>query len=520
MNELRQMTAHPLLRRALVLALGFCALYLLTTSYTVIIDHDDSAEFQTVGVAGGIAHQPYPLWSILAKTFSLLPIGEPAFRVTLMSILLASLTLGMLFVALVKITGDTLAGLVACIGLGVSHTFWREAVVAEVYSLNAFMLVAAFYCFLRWRETRSRSYWYLFAAMVGFLLSHHQLNVALLPALVLAGVWERESISRELSPRDWLATAFLVALPSTLYLYTFIVDRGDHPMNWLDNFGRYLYASSGNDPREFGGFFERMRFQMFVGRLGPLLPQIGDLGSRLYGWFRHVFAFEFPMIGSLVIAIGFFGAWKRYARWNAVAVVFGGAFAILAVGIGGGVTQFPYSIPVLLCFTAYLAWGIAALRRRTADYGQARRWAAVIVTALIVVIPLAKFSIVTPARLFREPGLLIGADRGGNLFWHLRSSNNRGAVYGRFVAEHVAPQSLVFARWSQANVLLYYKYVRGEMEDCEVSYVLPDKQDMDDLVDELRPDRLYTTYRPEKIGFTRVGAMEILPGGTLYEIIP
>jgi len=47
---------------AIGLAVAFTLIYGLSASHTVILDDLDAAEFQTVGAAGGIPHQPYPLW--------------------------------------------------------------------------------------------------------------------------------------------------------------------------------------------------------------------------------------------------------------------------------------------------------------------------------------------------------------------------------------------------------------------------------------------------------------------------
>src|SRR5215207_7572765 len=60
--------------------------YLLTLSPTV--NFLDSGELITVGATGGIAHPPgYPLYTILGSAFIHLPLGDPAWRLNMLSAL-------------------------------------------------------------------------------------------------------------------------------------------------------------------------------------------------------------------------------------------------------------------------------------------------------------------------------------------------------------------------------------------------------------------------------------------------
>jgi len=113
----------------------------------------DSAEFQLAGYALGIPHPAgSPAYIPLAKLFSLLPFGEVAFRINLLSAASGALAAGMLFflcfelVQLVRPAGlhpwgARLASLSAALMFSLGPSFRLFSEVAEVYSLQALCLL-------------------------------------------------------------------------------------------------------------------------------------------------------------------------------------------------------------------------------------------------------------------------------------------------------------------------------------------------------------------------------------------
>src|SRR6185436_5862821 len=68
-------------------------LYLLTLAPSVVTLFDDSLEFQLVTYRLGIAHPTgYPLYTLLGKLFTFLPIGNVAYRVNVMSAVFGAAT--------------------------------------------------------------------------------------------------------------------------------------------------------------------------------------------------------------------------------------------------------------------------------------------------------------------------------------------------------------------------------------------------------------------------------------------
>jgi hypothetical protein len=122
--------------------------YLSTLSPTV--GEADSFEFQVVSFTLGIAHPSgYPLYILLGKLFTLLPIGNVAYRVNLVSPLFASLAIVCVYLSLVRLTQHRAVSLLAALTFAFSRTFWSQAVIAEVYTLHAFFVALMFYLLLK-----------------------------------------------------------------------------------------------------------------------------------------------------------------------------------------------------------------------------------------------------------------------------------------------------------------------------------------------------------------------------------
>src|SRR5512142_2000566 len=92
-NTLASTKRAILSSRVLVVLCFLCpfAIYLLTLAPTVYTF--DSAEFATGAYVLGIIHPTgYPLYLVLAKLFTFIPVGDVAYRVNLLSALFGAVT--------------------------------------------------------------------------------------------------------------------------------------------------------------------------------------------------------------------------------------------------------------------------------------------------------------------------------------------------------------------------------------------------------------------------------------------
>jgi hypothetical protein len=201
----------------------------------------DSGEFQFAGWLGGFVHPTgYPLYLILAYAWShLLPFHDPAWRINLLSAVCGALAVALivpLAARILEFAGPvppgprtrqmaTLGGVLAALTFACTATFWSQAVVAEVYALNALFIVAVFLGALTWAaqvaEPRSAKVALLATALLyGLSLAHHRTMLLLTPALLVFG-WYTARRSRDwraaLDGLGWAVPCVL--LPLLLYLY-------------------------------------------------------------------------------------------------------------------------------------------------------------------------------------------------------------------------------------------------------------------------------------------------------------
>jgi uncharacterized membrane protein YvlD (DUF360 family) len=137
------------------------ALYLRTLAPGVL--GGDSGEFQFAAWLGGFAHPTgYPLYLLLGYLWThLLPFGDAAWRMNAFSALWGAVAVGLLYLLARRILQmiappawpasiGRLLGLLAAAIFAVTPTFWSQAVVAEVYALNAALIVAILLALVTW----------------------------------------------------------------------------------------------------------------------------------------------------------------------------------------------------------------------------------------------------------------------------------------------------------------------------------------------------------------------------------
>jgi len=315
----------------------------------------DSAEFVAVAATLGIAHPPgYPLYTLLGALAVRLPFGTPFLRMSLLSALFASgaVAAAALIVwvgtgpsesrpdrpFLPRIAGALLAGFALAFG----PTFWSQAVVPEVYSLAAFLVLSAVLLFTVWfRNHESRGARelagslglpryltgegpiILLGLMLGLALAHHLTAALLLPPLALGLLRWRPSV------RSFLAGVGLIVVGLSFYAYLPLRAAHDPAILWapvgtwtelLDHITGAQYA-----PRSFAAPFVEVAHKMSVFASGvprevtwavlllvvpgsvALFRRTRTFALVLAGWsllvLTHAAVYKIPDIGSYYIPL-------------------------------------------------------------------------------------------------------------------------------------------------------------------------------------------------------------------------
>jgi hypothetical protein len=319
----------------------------------------DSGELIVAARFLGVAHPPgFPLYVMLAHLASLVPIGNVAQRINFASALFAALACAMLTLVVAEViatasyvaevrrrsrkaarkgrklssqqigfaggNSSSLLTIAPAIGAGLllafSRTLWSYATIAEVYALNAFLILTILFLMLHWRrrileDERSTGaisspraskgviadydfLLYVAAILFGLALGVHHVTVALvLPALALL-VYQTQGRVFFASKR--LVYAAIVSVAALLAVYSYLpLAAAQHPiLNW-------------GDPRSLGAAWSHVtgkQYQVFLSFSPSVmveqLPQFGRFLLREFG---------VPWIPiALVLALaGLISVWKR-----------------------------------------------------------------------------------------------------------------------------------------------------------------------------------------------------------------
>ncbi|MCU0500792.1 MAG: DUF2723 domain-containing protein, partial [Anaerolineae bacterium] len=182
---------------ALIVATLAALLYLRTLAPGVL--GGDSGEFQFAAWLGGFAHPTgYPLYLLLGYLWThLLPIADAAWRMNAFSALWGAVAVGLLYLLARQMlqmaapaTGwpiaiSRLLALLAAAIFAVTTTFWSQAVVAEVYALNAALIIAILLALVTWAARGRMRALYLAAFLFGLSLAHHRTTLLWIPAIAM-----------------------------------------------------------------------------------------------------------------------------------------------------------------------------------------------------------------------------------------------------------------------------------------------------------------------------------------------
>lgn len=187
-------------------------LYSITSGTSV--SFGDSGEFICGAYNFSQLHPPgYPLYSILGKIFTLFPAGEIAWRVNMMSVFFASLTLVFLYIITFHVTEDLFSSLMSVIIFMFSLTFWTYSHFAKGYTLNLFLLSVLIFC--AWKYKDNSKYLYLWGITFGLSLTYHyQSMIILIPAFFYMFF-----ITKKPSIKEMSITLLLIITGLTPYLF-------------------------------------------------------------------------------------------------------------------------------------------------------------------------------------------------------------------------------------------------------------------------------------------------------------
>lgn len=109
------------------------------------VNTGDAGELVTASYYLGTAHPSgYPLYLLIAKAFTFLPLGNMAFKVALVSAVFSSLVLTLIYWLVFRLTSSNTASAFTTVLLLTSYSFFTQSVIAKFYPLNLFLVISLF----------------------------------------------------------------------------------------------------------------------------------------------------------------------------------------------------------------------------------------------------------------------------------------------------------------------------------------------------------------------------------------
>lgn len=208
----------------------------------------DGLEYVLCASLLGVDHPPgHPLYLLALKVFAkAIPLGAPGARACALSAFFGAASAAMAYLdvrALLRLSPRQpplvvahISAVAAALTLAFSQVFWIHALIIEVHTFYAFLLLSMVFCLLRFLEG-PRARWLVGGGLLsGLMLSASVLNAltAVLPAMVCVIVI---ALLKPARPRAiaWMAAAGALALGAAFYLYyPWVMAHGPgwvHPLN-------------------------------------------------------------------------------------------------------------------------------------------------------------------------------------------------------------------------------------------------------------------------------------------------
>lgn len=222
-------------RVAIVIAILAFVVYAATAAPGLTWAHDgaDGGDLAAAVAAGGVPHPPgYPTYMLLGRILAAaLPLGDIAFRLNLLSALCAALAVGLVLAVGVETTHGSRWAWPACaaaaLGFAFSPVFWSQAVITEVYALNALFVALLLYLA---QAGRGRGGAALTGLVFGLALGNHLTIILLLPTLAVLLLGAEED-GHEKRSRALAATAAAL-LGLAVYAYVPLAARSQPLVSW------------------------------------------------------------------------------------------------------------------------------------------------------------------------------------------------------------------------------------------------------------------------------------------------
>jgi tetratricopeptide (TPR) repeat protein len=450
-------------------AFGLAAfvLYALGACRTIYVG--DSGELVAAVHVLGIPHPSgYPLYVLLGKLWTLLvPVGSVAFRMSLFSAACAGIAVALLHRLGLRLGLRPVAAAAGALLLAVSPSFWGEANIPRVYTLNAVFVLVAATAAVAWRESRDDRALLVAAFSCGLGATNHTFMALMAGAIGLFAVVTSPALVRRW--RLVLGGAACFAAGLLPYAYLPLRSRMNPRLDW-------------GNPETWTAFRDVVTRRDFWGRAWIESP--ADLVT-IFADYAWSLVTETAWAGALLAALGAVLARRRQPVLLPILVMAVNFFAVALHGSRSDIFIWHrYYIPSYAMAALLAAMGIDHLARRVPK-------------AALAALALPLVGLVLHYREFDRSRYRIAEDFSRRLLASLPPGSHLAA----------SDDNILF-------VLIYLTLVEGARPDVDLLMQGVGAADLPPLRFNPDSEALYFTHHPN----WRMEQLEIVPVGLAFRV--
>ena len=297
-------------------AAGLIALLVYGYTLAPTVTGEDSGELIGAAWTLGVPHPPgYPVWTLLAHAFTLIPFGSVGWRVNLLSAVCAAGTVSLLVLIGLTVTRSRLASFAAALIFAFSRDFWEQAMIAEVYALNTLFIALLLLIGLRGFREEHPGWLWAYALLAGVGTGVHNTLILLAPFWALLA-WHQLSPTMRRSRAIYIGSLAFFVAGLLVHTYLPLAARHDPAVNWgnPDTLARWMAV------------LRRDQFAFMIDQYPRSLSRFGgQLVAMGLFWFR-----DFLGLGAI---IGFWGGVLLFRRNRFLSLFLGVAALATVVSI-------------------------------------------------------------------------------------------------------------------------------------------------------------------------------------------
>jgi hypothetical protein len=281
----------------------------------------------------------YPTFSLIGKLMSMIPVGDLAYRLNLISAIFGSLTVLFLFLAVNKLTKNEIISLAGSLSFAFVLTFWSLSVRLEFDTLNSFFITLIIFTAFLFNESKLRRHLYFYFFCLGLSLTNHPIALFVMPAFLLYIIIINPRIFKSFKVIS-LSILFFI-LP--LLLYAYIPIRSLQGYGTANTLKEFLYYITGRTTtgKTFGGSFGNNSIQVVL---------------QVFKDFILIIYKNFGIIFIIVAIVGFIYLIKK--NWKfAISSLFVPILSMAIVSQYLGWSPENYTIDSMIIISFYISFG-------------------------------------------------------------------------------------------------------------------------------------------------------------------